>query len=296
MNIELYQGLQELKFMISLIKFHLPGQHLQKSHAGGMSGTQAQDLVKGRGLRIPPNWNNVWINPDPTGKVQAIGVDSKGRHQSIYHSDFSKSQQASKFKRVRKFAKDHQAISDKITKDAKQGKEEAKVMFVINKTGFRIGSESDTKADKQAYGTTTLQVKHISISGDSVTFNFTGKKGVTINKTVIGKDFSEIIKNNIKGKGKSDKIFDTYDNAVRSYVDKISKSKYTPKDFRTHIGTTEAYKHIRELPTTMTKKEYKVAVADVSKKVASVLGNTPAIAKASYIDPSVWDRIEVRTK
>ena len=228
--------------------------------------------------------------------MQAIGVDSKGRHQSIYHSDFSKSQQASKFKRVRKFAKDHQTISDKISKDAKLGNEEAKVMLVINKTAFRIGSESDTKADKQAYGTTTLQVKHVSVSGDTVSFNFTGKKGVTINKTVTDKDLNMIIKDSIKGKRQGDKIFNTYDNAVRSYVDKISKGKYTPKDFRTHIGTTEAYKHIRELPTTMSRKEYKVAVSEVSKKVANVLGNTPAIAKASYIDPSVWDRIEVRAK
>src|SRR5258708_13800674 len=70
----------------------------------GAEITQGEILDRIRALRIPPAWENVWISPDPLGHVQAIGVDSKGRTQYIYHRLWREQRDAQKFPHMLRFA------------------------------------------------------------------------------------------------------------------------------------------------------------------------------------------------
>lgn len=285
--------LNKIKQRLSL--FHLPGHHNQKSHSGGMTGAQAQPQAQERGLKIPPNWNNVWINPDTKAKVQAIGVDAKGRHQYVYNQDFVSKQQVKKFNRVRQFTKDHATITKKIGKDMSVS-EEAKVLYVIDKTGFRVGSNADTRATQKAYGVSTLLTDHVRINGNDVTFNFTGKKGVAVSKTITDQTMATIVSKSMYNRPAGGQLFNTTDGRVRDYLGKISGDKYKVKDFRTHKGTAEAYNQVKLLPKVLTQKEAKKATITISKHVAGVLGNTPIVAKQKYIDPVVWDMVEARVR
>jgi DNA topoisomerase-1 len=162
-------------------------------------------------------------------------------------------------------------------------------------TGFRIGGSEDTGADKEAFGASTLLGKHISVDGTKVSFSFTGKKGVHIQKTVTDEQLATFLSAKKRKSGVEGRIFDVSDAQARAYLKAASGKNFKVKDFRTWHGTAKAVKELKaELkknPTPSAAEAKKVKLA-VAKKVAAHLGNTPAIALASYIAPEVWGALE----
>jgi DNA topoisomerase I len=124
-------------------------------------------------LRIPPNWKNVCISEDPTDYLQAIGYDSKGRIQYIYHPLFIQLTTTEKFSRLREFCKRYPKILSAIAKNTT----EMGILFkILQKTYIRVGNEIYAK-DNKTYGLTTLLKKHITISSSTIRIKFVGKKG-----------------------------------------------------------------------------------------------------------------------
>src|SRR4051812_3569059 len=123
-------------------------------------------------LKIPPAWTNVRYNPDPKGDLLVSGTDTKGRRQPLYSEKFSQAQAAKKFDRIKRLEAKLPGILDKNQKliSSKDGKTSdlASVLALVMHTGVRPGSETDTGAEKHAYGATTLEGRHVTTDEDVI--------------------------------------------------------------------------------------------------------------------------------
>jgi len=247
---------------------------------GVMSDDDAKVLAKERGYTVPPAWTNVRVASDPNADLQVIGEDTKGRKQYIYSAEATNRAAAEKFNRVKQFSKALPGIKQRIQSDF-DSSDEAKVLHLISKTGFRIGSDADTGANTKAYGATTLDSTHVRVRGNVVEFDFTGKKGVQQVHTLEDPQLANHFRN------KSGRLFNTNEDKVREYLQNIAPG-FKVKDFRTHLATGEAIRQIKKMPKPTTKREVQRAINSVAEHVSKILGNTPTMAKNSYINPTVW--------
>lgn len=251
-----------------------------------------EDEARMKALRVPPAWKNVLFSKDAKSDLQVIGTDSKGRTQYIYSAAHTAKAAAEKFARLKDFHKAVPKIRKKALNDmqdeslSQEERDTAAVIYLIDKTAFRIGSDSDTLAAKRAYGASTLLGRHVKVEGDKVVFRFVGKKGVEINKTIRDASLASYI--NGKRVKRDDKLFATSDARTRDYLKSITGEPFLVKDFRTWHGTAMALKTIKSMKVPTTQKDFLKARREVCKKVSDHLGNTPAVALASYIDPTVW--------
>jgi len=219
--------------------------------------------------KIPPAWKDVKLHKDKA--YIATGVDAKGRLQYIYPKSHVARQSEKKYGRVERLEKQAPAIIESVKQDiAKENNPEAEVVYTIYKTAFRPGTEKDTMADQKAYGASSLLRRQVKVKGDKVTFKFIGKKGVQINKTVRDKLLAKIM----KGRKSGDRVFDTSDSQLNSYFKKKTDGRYTLKDLRTLRAHQIAKKG---------GGDKKV----IGQRVSAELGNTPAVAVKSYVDPEL---------
>jgi DNA topoisomerase-1 len=250
------------------------------------------DLVaRAKELRIPPAWRDVRVNPDRNAGLAAVGFDAKGRKTALYTEKHHEAQAVKKFARLKKFTAIRDDLVQKAAKDAAGGNDDAAVLLLLAKTGMRIGSHRDTGAKVQAYGASTLQARHIKVTGSVTGFEFVGKKGVNISLTSLDAPMARVLKERMKGKGENDQVFNTTDAKVRDYMHSIGGKGFMPKDFRTYVATSTALDMVKSLKPAAGEKEFKTMRLMVAKKVSSLLGNTPAMAISSYIDPAVWHHV-----
>lgn len=240
-------------------------------------------------LKLPPAWKNVQVATDPKASLQAIGTDTKGRTQYRYSAEHTAKQSVAKFARGRDFDLAQEKLTPRIIEDMKAEKEEAVVLRLIQQTGFRVGSNTETLAKVKAFGASTLKPEHVKIDGNNIAFDFVGKKGVKIQKTLVDPDLAKII----SGRLEKETLFATSDANIRDYLHQID-GEFKVKDFRTWNGLAVARQAVSELPIPQTQEAYNAARLEVGKRVAAHLGNTPTVALESYIDPRVfqpWDAI-----
>ena len=249
-------------------------------------------------LVIPPAWKDVKISKIKSAKVQATGKDSAGRTQAIYHPTFRATQEQKKFARLVEFGKKLPGLRAQVQKDmAKQSLSKEKVLATIvrlmDEAYFRVGNESYAR-DHQSYGVTTLRRKHTNIRTTTVTFDFIGKSGKRQQKTIKDRRFVRIMKqlDELPGhevfqyldtEGKKHSITS---NDVNLYIKEHTGGDFTAKDFRTWGGTLIATSTLA-LAKETTKKGREKAIVQCVKEVAKHLGNTPAVARSSYIDPRI---------
>lgn len=248
-----------------------------------------------RKLHIPPAWTDVYVNPDDTGALLAIGKDGKGRWQYIYSEMFRNSQARAKYLRMLEMDKQLESILKQIHKD--QGSSDdilaqhADVAMLMLKTGIRPGSLRDRGGAVTAYGATTLLAEHLLQEGSKVTLNFTGKKGVQLSIPIERSLQNMLMERKAATTALSNKrLFPSVtDRSLRTYVSKLGTTGgFTPKDFRTHVGTALARELVNDYATPVSNVAYKRSVNAVGTQVAAKLGNTRTVALQSYIDPSVF--------
>jgi len=221
------------------------------------------------------------------------GRDAKGRDQRVYSDAHWAKAAEAKFARVNELRAKQKAVRKELDRDMKNPatQEEASCLRLIQATGLRPGSTSNTGAEKQAYGATTLEGRHVQVQGDKVRLKFVGKKGVDldipVDDPVVARDLIAR-KAEAEARGKTSKIFNTSQTKLSNYAHSKDGGGFKTKDFRTAKGTDIAARLVSQMKTPATTKEYKAAVLEVSKKVAAQLGNTPAVARQSYIDPAVF--------
>jgi DNA topoisomerase-1 len=248
-----------------------------------------------KALKLPPGWTDVRINPDPNAALQAVGKDSKGRQTYRYSVEHSGEAAAEKFARLQEFNKAlpnlREQVAADLSSDDPEVREAATLIRLIDRTSFRVGSNRDTLAEKKAFGATTLEARHVKIDGDDIRFRFIGKKGVPISKRVEDGPLARALEARMPARGP---IFGAgADGRVRGYIGQHAPG-FTPKDFRTRRGTTEALAILKRMPVPKGAAALRKARREVGKRVAKALGNTPAVALGSYIDPAVFGRWEAR--
>jgi DNA topoisomerase-1 len=274
-----------------------------KLNAGVWHGADGLPLGPGdqkrvKDLGIPPAWTDVRLNPDPTAKLQAVGKDAKGRSQRLYSAAHSEAASAEKFARLRDFNAVAPKVRGKAESDMADAKAKPKtrdaaaITALIAATGFRPGSDDDTGADKKAHGASNLEGKHVKVEGDVLSFEFTGKKGVTIKKELKHPALASYISER-KARAGDGPLFTANDADVRDYFHGIAGKDFKVKDFRTWNGTATALAEVAKMPAPKTKADFQKARLAVGKIVAAHLGNTPTVALASYISPQVFSTWEL---
>ena len=248
-----------------------------------------------KALKIPPAWRDVHLSVDPDAALQAVGLDSKNRTVYRRSAEQDEAKAAENFSRMKDFGGALPALRDRIAQDLLSDdpavREAAAVVYLIDKTAFRIGSTADTGSENQAYGATTLRSSHVKIVGDKVSFRFTGKKGVAISETVRDATLAKILSERMKPRAR---LFDVSDDDVRVYMKSRMDQPFTPKDFRTYYGTALALERVKSMRVPNSEKALKKAMREVAESVSKYLGNTPAVALKSYIAPAVWSRWKAR--
>lgn len=244
-------------------------------------------------LKIPPAWTDVRYNDAPGASLIAVGKDAKGRVQSVYSAEHSAAQSAVKFARIfelsKKFA-EVAAQNDQARKSTDpKTRDAADCLDLIMRMGVRPGSETDTGAEKKAYGATTLEGRHVVRDENGVWLQFVGKKGVALNLPVTDKGLAKMLEARGKAAGPDGQLFGKVsDSSLRDHVHSLDGGDFKTKDFRTYVGTSTAARLVAKMAPPKDEKAYKKAVMDVAKEVSRTLGNTAAIALQSYIAPQVF--------
>jgi DNA topoisomerase-1 len=267
-------------------------------HILTVNGKDAPAHIKA--LRIPPAWKDVMIDPTST-KLIATGKDAAGRKTSLYHPDWVALSKTDKFIRVRALISEHKDIRTQIESDINdptrlRDREAAIVAYLILETGIRPGSTTDTRAQVQAFGATTLQLRHAKPCARGIRLRFVGKKGVRQSVLVTNPYLVRLIKARRRDGqfgSPSRPIFLAHCNAVNQYIGKLGSGDYTAKDFRTALGTRLARELLgtrKKMPRSKSKR--KALCNNALDKIAHTLGNTRAMARKAYVDPTILERYE----
>jgi DNA topoisomerase-1 len=268
-----------------------------KSPAGAIVKDRAQ-LERIDALRIPPAWRDVHVSTNPRSAIQVWGFDARGRKQYKYHPRAVEKGELRKYYRVRQMARDLPRLRARIHRDFHRrglGKEKvcAGIVSLIGHGFFRVGSERYQK-ENNTFGITTMRKSHVTVTGDAVEFEYKGKRSITQRNVVVAKDLARFVAALLKTPGprlfryQVDGKWENVDSGdVNEYIERIADFPYTAKDFRTWGGTLRAATVLAELGKGKSQTERKKNVVTAVRLVAAELGNTPAIARKSYVHPVV---------
>ena len=236
----------------------------------------------------------------PQAKVQAVGYNSAGRPQYVYSAKYREYKEQEKFERVLRFAdalpKMRKTTSGHLrTEGLGFEKVPAESSRLMNVAYFRVSVERYAK--NGTYGIATLRRKHLSIDGDTMTFEYSGKWGQTHRKVVTDRRLREVVEECVELPGyevfkyvdESGEVRDVKSRDLNAYVKEVMGEEFTPKDFRTWAGTLIAAVKLAELGTATESKLAEKNVLEAVDAVAERLGNTRDIARSSYISPRVID-------
>jgi DNA topoisomerase IB len=259
-----------------------------------------EDVDRIKALAIPPAWAEVWICRFPNGHLQAVGVDAAGRRQYLYHPDWRARQDELKFERVTRASRRLPAMRAAVLKDLAddemtRGKACAAAVRLLDLGCFRIGN--DAYANGESFGLTTLERRHVRRAGDTLVFDFTGKSGIEHHIEVNDEPSRQAIDTMRRRRDGSPRLLAYKEHGrwveldagtVNEYLRERTGEDLTAKDFRTWHATVLAAAALAESDKPGdTKASRQRAIKAAVGEVAEFLGNTPAIARASYIDPRV---------
>jgi DNA topoisomerase-1 len=269
--------------------------------ADGRKITDEGHLERIRALAIPPAWRDVWIAPSARSKVQATGFDAAGRKQYLYHADFRASREQAKYDKLIRFAERLPALREVLAEHIQlEGLPEEKVAAVavrlINLGWFRVGSERYARSSR-TFGITTLHKRHVAVRGSRISFRYRGKHSIMIRSAIVDAELAAAMRELIALPGS--RLFKFECDGGRSFLDSRRLNDYihvhlgpefTAKDFRTWGGTLVAAIAFAEQDLPESEREAKRRVAAVMRTVAARLGNTPAVARSSYVSPAVVEQ------
>ena len=263
--------------------------------------TDKLTLVRIKRLAIPPAWTEVWICPKDNGHLQATGRDARGRKQYRYHPHWRQTRDESKYTRMLEFARALPKVRQRIEQDLKKpGLPREKVLAAVIKileTGLiRVGNDEYARTNK-SFGLTTMQDRHVDVNGSTIRFEFKGKSGKFHKIDIEDRRLAKIVGGcqAIPGQelfqfiGDDGKPHDITSTDVNEYLQEITKSDFTAKDFRTWGGTVLAAMALQEFEKCDTKTQAKKNLVRAIEAVAQRLGNTPAICKKCYIHPEIMN-------
>ncbi|WP_409331414.1 DNA topoisomerase IB [Trujillonella humicola] len=260
-----------------------------------------------RSLAIPPAWKDVWICPWPNGHIQATGTDAAGRRQYRYHDQWRARRDAAKHQRVLEIAHQLPDVRDEVVNALRGrglGRERvlACAVRLLDLGAFRVGSEQYAE-DNGTYGLATLRREHVSVRGERTFYSYTAKGGLEREVEITDKPTADVVRALLRRpEGTGEELLayrledgtwhDVTSSEINAYLKEISGAEITAKDFRTWTATVLMAAQLAEASPPRSRTGRKKVVSSAYKAVSEQLGNTPAVCKASYVDPRVVDRFE----
>jgi DNA topoisomerase-1 len=270
----------------------------------------AETVARIKALVIPPAWADVWISTDPRGHIQATGVDAAGRKQYLYHPDWRTSRDAAKFDHALEVAERLPEVRARLDHDLAHGRglTEARVLAAVVRLldmgMFRVGDDRYAGRDEDpSYGLSTLRPEHVRAGRGCVVLEFPGKSGVEHANRVDDGEVCDVLRSLKRRRRGEQRLFAYWNPSTRrwheiradvinGYLREISGEQMTAKDFRTWQGTVKAAEELAAAGPRDTPTARKKVVAQAMRGVAELLGNTPAVARASYVDPRLIESYE----
>jgi len=282
------------------------GKGFEYLDADGQRITEPSVLGRIRELAIPPAWEGVWICPYPMGHIQATGIDAAGRKQYRYHDRWRERRDAEKFESMIRFARCLPQLRERVARDLRaEGMPRERVLAcavrLLDRGFFRIGSE-DYAEENDTYGIATMGKRHVTVTGDLVEFDYEAKGGKRRLQAIGDPEVAELVRALKQRRGGGEELLaykvgrrwvDVKSADINEYVKAAAGEEFSAKDFRTWSGTVLAAVALAVSgPARGSKSSRKRAKSRAVKEVARYLGNTPTVARASYIDPRVFDRFD----
>jgi len=270
--------------------------------ADGREIVDEQKLERIRALAIPPAWKDVWISPSSRSKLQATGVDAAGRKQYLYHPAFRAKQEQAKYDKLIRFAERLPQLRAAMAEHMQlEGLPDEKVAAIatrlINLGWFRVGGDRYAKQSR-TFGITTLRKNHVSVRGSRIAFRYRGKHSIMLRSAVVDPELAAAMRELIALPGKRLFQFELPDGTrcnldqrrLNDYVKKYLGAEFSAKDFRTWGGTLLAAIEFAQQDPPENPTQAKRRIAAVMRQVAEKLGNTPAVARSSYVSPAVVEQ------
>jgi DNA topoisomerase I len=267
------------------------------------SRLDSEQIQRCKLLVIPPAWEQVWICPVPNGHLQAVGIDDAGRRQYLYHEQWRLKRDRLKHDKVLEVAarlpEARRAVAQDLQLEGMPYERALGTAFRLLDLGFfRIGGEAYAEANN-SYGLATIHKEHVSVENGSVIFNYVAKSGqeryVALADDLVLRAVRDLLARRSGGPEllayKDGRRWrDVSSTDINSYIKTHVGDEMSAKDFRTWHGTVIAEVVLAEAnESAKTISARKRAVSTAMKEVAGYLGNTPAVARASYVDPRIID-------
>ena len=293
---------------IAGIKRRRRGRGFEYVDEGGERIEDPDVVERIRALAIPPGWEDVWICVDPLGHIQATGVDARGRKQYRYHDLWRERRDRQKFDAMLDFGRALPKLRHRVERDLRKRRISrervlACAVRLLDRGFFRIGSE-DYAEENETYGLATMRKRHVTVDGSTVVFDYEAKGGKRRVQVVGDRSIAGLVKTLRARRGGGHELLayrngsswrDVKSTEINDYIQETLGEGHSAKDFRTWNATVlaavvlAASARERDLETKGSRARAK---RDAVKQVAHYLGNTPAVCRASYIDPRVFDRFD----
>ena len=279
------------------------GRGFSYEDGSGEKIDDGETLERIRQLAIPPAWKEVWICPDPFGHIQATGYDEAGRKQYLYHERWQQRQAERKFELVREFALKLPKLRRAVTADLRrQGMPRERALAcavrLLDLGFFRIGSEVYAE-ENESFGLATVHREHVTIKRGEVVFDFPAKSGQRRVQSIRDGAARRALEAMYRRRSGPEDLLayraggewvDVRSDEINEYIHEKIGEEFTAKNFRTWHGTVLAAVALAGEERPRSEAAAKRAITRAVNQVSEALGNTPAVCRASYIDPRVLDR------
>ncbi len=269
--------------------------------ARGTRITDRAEIDRLNAIAMPPAYVDCWFCPADNGHIQATGLDAKGRKQYRYHPHFRSQRESEKFDGCASFGRLLPLVRKRVARDVvapKLTRERAiaSVVRLLDTGGIRIGNEAYAKAN-DSFGATTLRMKHAAIRGNVLKLRFKAKSGKIREMTITDKSLSRFVRKMQDLPGQH--LFQYLDDdgqpcpvgsaEVNQYLRETMVEDFTAKNFRTWHASVLAFEMLAQT-------EGQMRLKTLLEEVSDRLGNTPAIARKSYVHPAVLALVDNQEK
>ncbi|MGH3939681.1 MAG: DNA topoisomerase IB [Pseudonocardiaceae bacterium] len=274
--------------------------------------TDPEALDRIRTLAIPPAWRDVWISPLEDGHIQAIGTDDAGRRQYRYHDEWRRARDAEKHRRVmalgRRLPKVRREVAHRLAESGLGPRRVlAAAVRMLDIGVFRAGGEQYAPScadDEGTFGLATLRRDHVRLHRGTILIDYAAKGGIARTVELRDPALHRVVASLLRRRGGGAELFayrdgrswrDVRSSDLNDAVKALAGRRYTCKDLRTWNATVFAavalaVQAAEDVPNAP-RGQARLVTAAMSQ-VADHLGNTPAVARASYVDPRLIERFE----
>jgi DNA topoisomerase I len=269
------------------------GRGFSYHHPDG-SRVDAAERSRIEAMAVPPAWTDVWIGPEADGHLLATGRDAAGRKQYLYHPAWRAAADAAKFRRLGQFGLVLPRLRAAVRADLRRADPDqdmvaAAVIRLIDRTHVRVGNQCYTELNG-TYGASTLLEDHVTVADGRIDLHFTAKGGIEQELSVFDPLLADAIDRCLDLGGPQ--LFTFVDDdepaaidgeRLNAYLRRVTGEPVTVKDFRTWGATAAVAGHL----ATSAEADPDTAERTAIEHAAELLGNTPAVARASYVAPAV---------